>query len=45
MVTLGLSVERGTNEPSRNESEAVEPRNYYLKEEVDTVLLVADKII
>jgi len=30
---------------SRNESEAIEPRNYYLNEEVDTVILVADNIM
>ena len=30
---------------SRNESEAIEPRNNYLNEEVDTVFLVADNIM
>jgi len=30
---------------SRNESEAIEPRNDYLNEEVDTVIMVADNIM
>lgn len=30
---------------SRNESEANEPRNYFLNEEVDAVFLVADNIM
>ena len=30
---------------SRNESEAIEPRNYGLNEEVDTVILVVDNIM
>ena len=43
MVTLGLSV--GGEQTSRNESEAIEPRNYYLNEEANTVFLVAGKIV
>lgn len=42
---LDLSIGQGENEPGRNENEAIEPRNYYLDEEVDAVLLVADNIM
>ena len=43
MVTLGLSVGRGAT--SRNASEAIEPRNYYLYEDADAVILVAGNIM
>ena len=43
MVKLGLNV--GGEQTSQNESEAIEPRNYYLNKEVEAIFMVADKIV